>query len=430
LGLRDLVKRETKDFLSEFDPRTDNNDRVLTYLLVLSFILRFLWLDKPGALIFDEKYYVNAVRVILGLPQDPLTFPDAKPGIDPVSGHPPLAKGIIALSMMVLGNNAYGFRVPSVIFGTISIMIFYLLAKKLSGNSTLALIASFVFSFGNLVFVQSRIALLDIFMLTFMILGFYWCIKGKLVLSAVAIGLSTLSKYPGLFAVGAVIVYYLLKKNEGKSEYDLKSRLAGLERFVAAYVVVLLPLLALLGWLYGGYTNPLAQMGQFFSSAAKLTSSTPQGIASYPWQWLINEVQIPYIIVRGNIVAGGKVLGTITMVAFMGAMNPAILYLTIPSMGYMAYRYIRARDNFSLFTILWFVFTYLPYYPMSFLFHRIIYIFYFLSTIPAVCLAISCGLVDSKKVIKKVNRYRLLIVLYLLLVLVGFYIFFPFKTIP
>jgi dolichyl-phosphate-mannose--protein O-mannosyl transferase len=188
-------------------------------------------------------------------------------------------------------------------------------------------------------------------------------------------------------------------------------------------------LLAILGWAYGGYKNPLDQIGMFFKSASQISAPAPVGIASYPWQWLINEVQIPYLVIRGNIIAGGKLIGSVTMVAFMGAMNPAILYLTIPSVAYTVYRYYRMRDDFSLFTLLWFAFTYLPYYPMSVILHRIMYIFYFLSTIPAVCLAISCGIYDLKTITKN-TMWRLLIVLYLLLVLVGFYLFFPFKTIP
>mgnify|MGYP001116757591 CR=1 FL=1 len=313
----------------------------------------------------------------------------------------------------------------------VSIVILYLLAKKLSGNPQLALIASFLYSFDNLIFVHSRIALLDIFMLTFMILGFYWCVSGKTALSAIAIGLSTLCKFPGIFAVGVVIAYHLLKKNEQPDEYDLKSRLKGIEFFTVYYLTILLSILAILGRLYGGIINPLDQIVLIFKSASQLATPVLEGIASYPWQWLINEVQIPYYVVRGNVMVEGKLIGTVTMLAFVGAMNPAILYLTLPSIAYVGYRYWRTRDNLSLFTLLWFIFTYLPYFPMSLVGHRIMYIFYFLNTIPAICLAISCGLSDLRIVNKKLARLHLILVgLYLILVLAGFIMLFPFKTIP
>src|SRR5215211_4336530 len=70
----------------------------LLWLLVLgSFLLRLLWLAQPdGGLIFDEKYYVNSARVILGIAPDPDIYQDKPLGLDPNTEHPPLAKLIVA----------------------------------------------------------------------------------------------------------------------------------------------------------------------------------------------------------------------------------------------------------------------------------------------------------------------------------------------
>jgi predicted membrane-bound dolichyl-phosphate-mannose-protein mannosyltransferase len=425
------IKSLIKNFISEFNPSKNVYDRIFIYILALSILLRALWLDIPDSLIFDEKHYVNAVRVILSIPPEKGLFVGATPGIDPIPGHPPLAKGIIAFSMMILGDNPYGYRIPSVIFAAFSIFIFYLLAKRLSSNPKFSLIAVFLFSFESLFFIHSRIATLDIFMLTFMIFGLYWLISGNYILSAISIALSTISKYPGMFAVLVVIGYVLLKKNNASIGYELKSRFIKIERFVIAYVITLLSTLAILGWLYGGYINPFDQIILFFKSASQLAKPTLEGIASYPWQWLLNENQIPYHVTNVNVLSGGEVIRTYPSRAFWGAMNPAILYLVIPSIAFVTYRYWRTRDNLCLFTLLWFIFTYLPYYPMSIIMHRIMYIFYFLSAIPPVCLAIAYGLTELKISNKKLaNIYRISVYVYLLLVLVGFYLYFPFKVIP
>ena len=416
-------------FKLDFDWKLKNvPDRVFFYLLAASLLLRIIWLDKPpGSLIFDEKYYVNVARIIVGLPHDPDVYQDAPLGVDPNHEHPPLAKLFIALSVSLLGNNPYGFRLPSVIFGTISIFIFYLLMKKISKRPTLSLIATFLFSFDNLVFVHSRIATLDIFVLAFLLLGFYWYFDKKTVLSAVAFALATLCKVGGLYGVATILAYHFFHNihlwRSGRERIDWKTRLGWLERFSIVYGVSLLGLLLILDRAWGGYANPIDHIVFIYNYTRALTRDVPAGIESYPWQWLMNQIQIPYLTVNVDVYADKVLTGSYAAVAFVGAMNPLIIYLCIPSMAYMAYTYYEKKDNFALFTLLWFACTYLPFYPMSIFWHRISYIFYFLNTVPAVCIAIAYMLLDQKPP-------KIVIALYLLAVLAGFYMLFPFKTVP
>lgn len=417
-----------KLFAVDFSPRTNVYDRLFAYLLAASVVLRFLWLDRPvGSLIFDETYYVNVARIILGLPHDPKVYPGAPSGIDPNHEHPPLAKMLIVLSMAIFGDNAYGWRIPSVAFGAFSIFIFYLLMKKISRKPAVALISSFLFSFDNLVFVHSRIATLDIFVLAFMLLGFYWYFTGRPMLSALALALSTLSKIGGLYGFAALALYHIANEiRKGQLRNRWPQLLGWFERYFAVYGFSFLAILTVLDRLWGGYQNPLDHLGFIYGYTFQLRTPAVRSLTdiwSYPWEWLLNEVKIHYLTVNVNVIVDSVVKSTYASIDFIGAMNPLVLYLAIPSMAYAVYDFYETRNQFTLFLLAWFTATYLPFYPMSILGQRIMYIFYFLNTLPAVAAAAAYMVVDQKPP-------KIVVGIYLAAVVVGFWMLFPFKVIP
>jgi dolichyl-phosphate-mannose-protein mannosyltransferase len=404
-------------------------DRIFLILLVVDAVLRLLWLDKPnGSLIFDEWYYVNVARVILGLPQSVGSnglppYQNAPIGIDPNHEHPPLAKLLIALSMHFLGNNGYGWRIPSVIFGCFAVLIFYLLMKRLATYPIVPIVATFLFSFDNLVFVQSRIATLDIFTLTFMLLGFYWYFSGRWYLSALAMALSSLTKINGVFGFIIIVMVHVARViASGKQPRRWNALLSWLEKYVAIFAVSFFAILGVLDRFWGGYANPLDHFNFIMTYSAGLVSSCPNGIISCPWQWLLNQIQIPYLVVNVSV-STGNVTKNFTSVSFMGAMNPAILYLTIPAMLYAGYSYYHQKSDLTLFSVVWFAVSYLTYFPLVIIGHRVTYLFYFLLPLPAVCAVIAHMIADQ-------NPPKLVLVFYLAVVLVSFYLMFPFKIIP
>ena len=404
-------------------------DRLFLVLFLVDLVLRTIWLDKPtGSLIFDEWYYVNVARVILRLPQSlggngKPPYPDATMGLDPNHEHPPLAKLFIAFSMYLFGDNGFGWRIPSVIFGAVGIIVFYLLMKKITKYQSLPLIATFLFSFDNLIFVQSRIATLDIFTLTFMLIGFYWYFSGHPYLSAVGMALSTLTKATGGAGFIIIVVLHVTRfirdDSRGRKWNDL---FAWFEKYTATFAATFLLILTVLDRLWVGYSNPLDHIQFILNYSSSLVSSCPNGIISCPWQWLINQVTIPYLTVNVEVTSG-SVTKKFDSISFMGAMNPAILYLTIPAMLYLAYDTYTKKGDFSLFTLIWFAITYLPYYPAAVIGHRVTYLFYFLMTMPAVCAGVAYMIADQ-------NPPKLVVLFYLIVVAVSFYLMFPFKVIP
>ncbi len=404
-------------------------DRMFVGLFIVDIILRLIWLDRPaGSLIFDEWYYVNVARVILRIPQSVGSngqppYVNVPPGLDPNHEHLPLAKLLIALSMWIIGNNGYGWRIPSVIFGSISILAFYLLMKRISNESVIPILSTFLLSFDNLVFVHSRIATLDIFSVGFMLLGLYWYFSGHPYLSATGMALSALAKETGLAGFGIIVVIHFVrfvnKRTQGRNWNEFFS---WFERYALTFGVCFVLLLTIMDRYWVGYSNPLEHIRYMLNYSAALSSTCPNGIISCPWQWLLNQITIPYLKVNVSQTSGGLTTSYIS-VNFEGAMNPAISFLTIPALLYCAYNYFQRRDDLSLVSLVLFAATYLPFYPGVILGERVTYLFYFLPAVPAVCAAIAYMIADTK-------LPRLVVIFYLAVVLYIFIVMFPFQRIP
>ena len=380
-------------------------------------------------MIFDEWYYVNVARVILGIPQSLGSnglppYQNVPVGLDPNHEHPPLAKLLIAASIHLVGDNGYGWRIPSVIFGVFTIIIFYMLLKRVSEYKFIPLLGTFLLSFDNLVFVHSRIATLDIFTVAFMILGIYWYFSGHSYFSAVAMTFSALCKITGVAGVIIILTIHAVKYAERrKSNRDWSRYLSWAERYVGAFAVSFLLLLTILDRIWVGFDSALPHLQYILNYSSALVSACPNGIISCPWEWLINQVQIPYLIVSVKVTTDA-VTKEFNSITFWGAMNPSVLYLTLPAIAYSGYTYLKQKkDDLALLSVVWFLITYLPYYPAVLLGNRVTYLFYFLPTLPAVCVAIAYMIADQ-------NPPKLVALFYLGVVLVSFYLMFPFKTIP
>ncbi len=423
------------------DPDKNAEDRLFMYLFIISLGIRLLWLDRPiGSLIFDETYYVNVARIILGLPFDQKVYANATPGIDPNMEHPPVAKLLIALSIAVFGNNGYGWRIPSVVFGMLSIFAFYLLMKRLTSVAWVPIIATFMFTFDNLVFVHSRVATLDIFVVGFMILGFYFYFVDRPVLSAVMLALSTLSKVGGLYGFVIIVAYHFVKTyRSGELKANWNKALTWFEKYALVYIISGVGVLTVLDWGWGAFKDPWAafsHMGFIYEYTVRLTRDPLQGIESYPWQWwfqplfevvnpYLNQFIIPYLKVVVNTIEqpSGRIIGSRASILFLGKMNSVVLVLSWLSVPYLIWDYYKHKTPISLFALLWFAFTYLPFYPASIFGHRIMYIHYFLPTVPAISAANAHAVVNW-------NPPKIVAILILAAALIAFGLDFPFKQIP
>ncbi len=367
---------------------------------------------NTSSLIFDEAYYVNAARVILGIhPPAGASYATALLGHDPNAEHPPLAKLLIALSMKVFGDNAWGWRLFPILFGSAAILATYWLVRKAGGGSWLALGAASLMAVDNLLLVHGRIATLDIFVVTFMLVALALYLRGNPVLAGIVVGVGLCTK---LVAGDAVFIIVLLEAGRilfgeaGHSRIEVAREralpaLATAGVGLVTYVAVLFGLDLFVSPIGGagscatvpsGFHNPVQHTSFMLCYASKLTNpGGPTGIASYPWQWLLDTQPIDYFKVVSNVEAGGKVIATNPVVWFRGEINPAIIFLAVPALCLAAEQAWRRRDSFSILCVAWFVATFLPFVvaaaPIGSYGNRTSYLYYMVIVMPAVYLAVA-----------------------------------------
>lgn len=138
-------------------------------LTLLAAIIRLVRLAEPAAVVFDETYYAKDACLYVGFDQELCASPHPT---EQSYVHPPLGKWLIATGIKVFGYNTFGWRISAAIVGTALVPVVFLLARKLFRDRWTASAAGFLAATEFLLIVQSRIAMLDIFLAFFVTTGF------------------------------------------------------------------------------------------------------------------------------------------------------------------------------------------------------------------------------------------------------------------
>ncbi len=145
-------------------------------LLLFAAVIRLVRLAEPEELVFDETYYAKDACLYLGyLPEQCGLTGTAEQSYV----HPPLGKWLIAAGIKLFGNDSFGWRISAVVFGVALVLVTYLLADKLFKNRWISLVSGLLVATDFLLFVQSRIAMLDIFLAFFVALGFLFLVLDR-----------------------------------------------------------------------------------------------------------------------------------------------------------------------------------------------------------------------------------------------------------
>ncbi|TFV42424.1 phospholipid carrier-dependent glycosyltransferase [Bradyrhizobium niftali] len=186
-------------------PKMSRSAVIAVAIFLMAHLALLIGLTTPEKFVFDEVHYVPAARQMLA----PVM---SQPMLNPM--HPPLAKELIAASIAAFGDNALGWRYPATLFGALAIVAIYLCGLALFAAQGPAIAAALIAAFNQMLYVQARIAMLDIFALGFGLLATAAFMHGfrrerPHALFAVAgclFGCAAACKWSGLFPLGICIV--------------------------------------------------------------------------------------------------------------------------------------------------------------------------------------------------------------------------------
>ncbi|HJV99043.1 MAG TPA: phospholipid carrier-dependent glycosyltransferase [Arthrobacter sp.] len=147
-------------------------------------VLRFIRLDTPHSLVFDETYYVKDGYSFLvsgyerswpDKANDSFNAgnPDVLLGTPEYVVHPPVGKWMIAGGMWLFGaDNPFGWRFAAALTGTVSILLLALITQKLFHSLPLSAAAGLLLAVDGHHLVMSRTSLLDIFLMFWVLAAF------------------------------------------------------------------------------------------------------------------------------------------------------------------------------------------------------------------------------------------------------------------
>lgn len=398
-------------------------------MLVAALVVRVVWLTLPqNGLIFDETYYVNAARVLLGW-SVPAGAPYAGSpiGLDPNTEHPPLGKLLMALSMVVFGDNGLGWRLPSVIAGMVALVAVFQIVRAAGETARLGLLIVGFLAFENLTLVHGRIGTLDMLVLAPILVGAWFALRGRWAAAGAATGVGMLMKLTALYGLLALLIMLalLLRPKWGRLRVsDLRPAAV----MLLTFSIVTIGGLWLLDMRFSSYTNPFEHLQHMIDYGASLARSVvgpgscPSNDSS-PWQWLFNECQMSYFRVDVTVKAGDRILAIYPTIDFRGAMNPILIGSLPIAFLFTAWLARKWRNRLATWALVWAAANYLPYVVLALLSERVTYLYYFLPVIPPLAVA-------TALLLRRSGLPRFVTAGYVAAFCVAFVAYFPFRQIP
>ncbi|MFI7704570.1 dolichyl-phosphate-mannose--protein mannosyltransferase [Nonomuraea sp. NPDC049480] len=431
-------------------------------LLVTVFggVLRFLNLGHPKAVVFDETYYMKDAFSLITWGVERVTIKNADKAIlanntdiwekctqetlDKCASyvvHPPLGKWMIGAGEWMFGLNPFGWRFAAAVIGTLSIFVLARVARRMTRSTLLGCFAGLLLALDGLHYVLSRAALLDIFLM-FWVLAAFACLvtdrdqaRERLVAwyessplsphgpslgirwwrigAGVCLALAMSVKWSGLFFAVAFAVMSLLWDFGARRALGLRHPYTGAfnrdvpQAFGALAIVPFVTyMLTWVGWFstntgYGRNWEQATSTGnpffflvdsmrswiqyqwQVFTFHSGLESSHPY--MSEPWQWPLLLRPVAFYYEGKQDACGVKDCSE----AVLGVGTPVIWFGAVAALVALIAYYVSSRDWRAGAVLLAYAVGWLPWFYFAISDNRTMFLFYAIPMVPFMVLAIT-----------------------------------------
>ncbi len=353
---------------------TSRNLALWSVLVFAGSLALFLWgLGAARDVYFDETWYVPTARALINT------------GEMLHQEHPPLGKLLIACGMWIFGDNPLGWRAMSALFGSLTLVAALIWSFALLRDLGQALWASAITLCGSVVYVQARIAMLDIFLMAFCAFAltfFTLSLRERqspkksfvyAMLMGASLGLASACKLSGLFLLLGILAVWLLVgllkiwrvrfEDPKETDFFAPDAWGALTAPKALLAFALAPFLAY----FLAYVPQMIHEGsilEFFVSQRRMIAIMTGTSATHPYSslwfsWPAMTRPIWYLFhVEGAGGAGWSAQNPAQAVVALA--NPVVLYPGEAAILLSAWRWIVKREVGAMIVTVGFLSQYLP----------------------------------------------------------------------
>ena len=335
----------------------------------------------------------------------------------------PLLWGLLTWPFIAMfGESMTVWRIVSLLAGLLSIIGVYVLAKRISQSTLVALFAVFFFTFDCISLTQARVAMMNSLCLLWMILSLYIFLKywqapkgcGNLTLFAtgICLGLAASTKLTALSMV--LMIHFLFIQKLIKNKENKFSVL-----FSGVVLLFILPIIiyfAVYSWMFslpGCSWHVIWGIQQFnFNYNLKIAGTQPHPYTSSWWGWPLILRPIWFYFAHQK--------GTVNGILCIG--NPAVFWMIPVMTAYLFWYWVRHGCLAAVGLIL---FGFLSQWTIYALCPRTTFFHYFYLSMPFVAMGLAwiCAQLWQKGTMGKT-----LVSLYMILVLGMFIYWYPLLT--